>query len=374
MWRDEHTGLYHTHYRLYDPQHVRWLTPDPAGYRDGQNLYRFYAGPNGVDVLGDDEVNIKPEVIKDKDGKIRLKFSVYWTDKPALWIGSSATPLYLGEYDLSTDLVNWHKGGITTLEEIENESSGSTNWEKFEKKNVFVDTGTHVIDTCSLKNGLMQYQTLLNEYNPDVAKRDLTKEQFSKINNGLNLSAELTEFLMWHYATLGLSATSGSSAINGLKVAKNSSALLSRITHGEMISAYREMAILRINDLRIANKCISGTKFNINVATSDSFINGQYLNLVANSGSSKLFPNSIEFAKDAKSLFNPKVVGGYLRDTDSEKKILEYLGAALKNVKDPKGVVYIHSERIPCISCSDVAEAFQKLYPNVKVIMTGYKP
>jgi len=52
MWRDEHTGLYHTHYRLYDPQHVRWLTPDPAGYRDGQNLYRFYAGPNGVDPLG----------------------------------------------------------------------------------------------------------------------------------------------------------------------------------------------------------------------------------------------------------------------------------------------------------------------------------
>jgi RHS repeat-associated protein len=52
MWRDEHTGLYHTHYRLYDPQHVRWLTVDPAGYRDGQNLYRFYAGPNGVDVLG----------------------------------------------------------------------------------------------------------------------------------------------------------------------------------------------------------------------------------------------------------------------------------------------------------------------------------
>jgi|GEM_PF-4887630 len=52
MWRDEHTGLYHTHYRLYDPQHVRWLTPDPAGYQDGQNLYRFYSGPNGVDVLG----------------------------------------------------------------------------------------------------------------------------------------------------------------------------------------------------------------------------------------------------------------------------------------------------------------------------------
>jgi len=62
MWRDEHTGLYHTHYRLYDPQHVRWLTPDPAGYRDGQNLYRFYAGPNGVDVLGLDEKSARHHI------------------------------------------------------------------------------------------------------------------------------------------------------------------------------------------------------------------------------------------------------------------------------------------------------------------------
>jgi RHS repeat-associated protein len=52
MWRDEHTGLYHTHYRIYNPQFARWLTPDPAGYMNGMNLYRFYGGPNGVDPLG----------------------------------------------------------------------------------------------------------------------------------------------------------------------------------------------------------------------------------------------------------------------------------------------------------------------------------
>ncbi|MFH1023788.1 MAG: RHS repeat-associated core domain-containing protein [Planctomycetota bacterium] len=52
MWRDSATGLYHTHFREYNPSLGRWLTPDPAGYRDGQNLYAYYPGPNGVDVLG----------------------------------------------------------------------------------------------------------------------------------------------------------------------------------------------------------------------------------------------------------------------------------------------------------------------------------
>ena len=52
MWRDDITGIYHTHYREYNPAIGRWLTPDPAGYVDGMNLYRYYAGVNGVDVLG----------------------------------------------------------------------------------------------------------------------------------------------------------------------------------------------------------------------------------------------------------------------------------------------------------------------------------
>jgi RHS repeat-associated protein len=52
MRRDEHSGLYHTHYREYNPNLGRWLTPDPAGYKDGQNLYAYYPNVNGVDLLG----------------------------------------------------------------------------------------------------------------------------------------------------------------------------------------------------------------------------------------------------------------------------------------------------------------------------------
>ncbi len=52
MYKDRFTGLYHTHFREYDPIHGRWLSQDPAGYRDGYNLYAAYMGVNGIDPLG----------------------------------------------------------------------------------------------------------------------------------------------------------------------------------------------------------------------------------------------------------------------------------------------------------------------------------
>jgi len=45
-------GKYHTHYREFDPIHNRWLSEDPAGYKDGLNLYAAYMGVNGTDPLG----------------------------------------------------------------------------------------------------------------------------------------------------------------------------------------------------------------------------------------------------------------------------------------------------------------------------------
>jgi|GEM_PF-4887643 len=87
MWRDEHTGLYHTHYRLYDPQHVRWLTPDPAGYRDGQNLYRFYAGPNGVDVLGLDEIELNTRTSVE-NAKSIIRDGLIGGDRGLIWTGT----------------------------------------------------------------------------------------------------------------------------------------------------------------------------------------------------------------------------------------------------------------------------------------------
>ncbi|MCF7957145.1 MAG: RHS repeat-associated core domain-containing protein [Phycisphaerae bacterium] len=55
MYRDPFTGHYHTHFRDYDPIHARWLSEDPAGYKDGLNLYAAYMGVNGVDKYGLDD-------------------------------------------------------------------------------------------------------------------------------------------------------------------------------------------------------------------------------------------------------------------------------------------------------------------------------
>jgi RHS repeat-associated protein len=52
MRKDRFTGLYVTHFRSYSAIHGRWLSEDPAGYRDGLNLYAAYMGVNGVDPLG----------------------------------------------------------------------------------------------------------------------------------------------------------------------------------------------------------------------------------------------------------------------------------------------------------------------------------
>ena len=59
MNKDRFTGLYHTHFREYDPVHGRWLSIDPAGYRDGLNLYAAYMGVNGIDPLGLDYLKVR---------------------------------------------------------------------------------------------------------------------------------------------------------------------------------------------------------------------------------------------------------------------------------------------------------------------------
>ncbi|MFH1024680.1 MAG: RHS repeat-associated core domain-containing protein [Planctomycetota bacterium] len=102
MWRDTATGLYHTHYREYNPEMGRWLTPDPAGYRDGQNLYAYYPGPNGVDPLGlktlGDYEKIKADV--EDAGLDALKETL--GDKYEAYIGYKgigSSPLTLEERD-----------------------------------------------------------------------------------------------------------------------------------------------------------------------------------------------------------------------------------------------------------------------------------
>ncbi|OMP12417.1 hypothetical protein COLO4_03238 [Corchorus olitorius] len=57
----------------------------------------------------------------------------------------------------------------------------------------------------------------------------------------------------------------------------------------------------------------------------------------------------------------------YLRDYDTEYKILNDISSQLKNNKNAKGTVNLFTERLTCQSCTDVIMDFRREHPNIKV-------
>lgn len=72
-------------------------------------------------------------------------------------------------------------------------------------------------------------------------------------------------------------------------------------------------------------------------------------------------------------MFKPSI-DKWLRDTDSEYKLFEYLGGGIKN-NNARGSLFIYTERAPCNSCGDtILNQFIQRFPNIKVtIETGNK-
>ncbi|MED4454353.1 deaminase domain-containing protein [Metabacillus fastidiosus] len=57
----------------------------------------------------------------------------------------------------------------------------------------------------------------------------------------------------------------------------------------------------------------------------------------------------------------------YLRDYDTEYKILNDIASQLGNNKYAKGTINLFTERLTCQSCTDVIMDFRKQYPNITV-------
>lgn len=56
---------------------------------------------------------------------------------------------------------------------------------------------------------------------------------------------------------------------------------------------------------------------------------------------------------------------GFLRDADSEYKILEDLASKLS--PDSQGTINLFTERPACLSCQGVIQQFEEAFPGVKV-------
>jgi filamentous hemagglutinin len=70
-----------------------------------------------------------------------------------------------------------------------------------------------------------------------------------------------------------------------------------------------------------------------------------------------------------------KYVGGpgaYLRDVDTEFKILETVTQRLGNNTTASGQINLFTEKLVCPSCSDVVNQFRQRYPNIQLnVFTG---
>ena len=119
MYRDQFTGLYHTHFREYDPLHGRWLSKDPAGYADGLNLYNAYMGVNGVDPLG----------LWDEAGVIDEYSRLYGNDEKAM----TAIFMVMTQYSLGQGKYYFDDWGVNHTDK--SISIASTAWLGWERSN-----------------------------------------------------------------------------------------------------------------------------------------------------------------------------------------------------------------------------------------------
>ena len=59
--------------------------------------------------------------------------------------------------------------------------------------------------------------------------------------------------------------------------------------------------------------------------------------------------------------------GAWLRDVDTEYKILSDIQSKLGNNYSVSGKIKLYTELIPCPSCQSVISQFQKMYPNISI-------
>jgi hypothetical protein len=67
-------------------------------------------------------------------------------------------------------------------------------------------------------------------------------------------------------------------------------------------------------------------------------------------------------------VFVPSSSGGYIRSSDAEYKIFEYLANQVPDT-GATGSITMTTERIMCSSCANVAEQFRQRYPNINVVV-----
>ncbi|WP_318345424.1 deaminase domain-containing protein [Flagellimonas baculiformis] len=127
------------------------------------------------------------------------------------------------------------------------------------------------------------------------------------------------------------------------------------------------------NEIADATTRIANHRMSINKPSSGNFgyVEG---NINGNSIDNKLWSSGTADPITEPQIFDATEVGGWIRNTDSEYKMLNKLADDLGGVKgntypNITGEIKVISERTYCTSCQGVLQQFSEMFPNLKLIL-----
>ncbi len=127
-----------------------------------------------------------------------------------------------------------------------------------------------------------------------------------------------------------------------------------------------------VQQIRDDNNLNSNRQMDRNIAVANYEIDGDTGDLKAISGPEK--NGFVDGPSEGGNHLTSSEARGFSRATDSEYKLLEKIADTYWS-DDPSararvtGEIRLYTERLPCDSCVKVIEQFEKLFPNIRIIV-----
>lgn len=343
--RDE-GGLLFARNRYFSPELGRWTSRDPAGYVDGYGLYAGYFIPNGMDPEG--KFSIASAMLM---GGISAGIEIVHQAITGKWdmtnIGIAfAAGAILGP--VGTWAWRAHLAGKVAVAAV---VAGATGWQAYNTWETADEYGWFSRETFGelFMLGVGAYGTAATSkgaWAAIVARGAETRSAQIAALNAMNANAA--------------QGRPTSDYIRPPPVERCRTRLINDLISNNPL-AYRLAAIRQQLGIKWPKKNLAIAKYEIEGVSGE---------LVGASGA-----DDIAGTVKAPSvyMFTTWKTGANARTLDSEVKILmEFASRLLPNAR---GVILLHTERPPCVSCSSVIKQFRLLFPGIRVeVSSGVPP
>ena len=322
--------------------------------RDGDEYYYSVDGLGSTRGLTDENGEVTDSYAYDAFGN--LISSTGGTENDYLFAGEQFDER-LGQYYLRQRYYDAATGRFTRRDTYEGRLSEPITLHKYVYGNSnpirFIDpTGLFSsLNEVSAANSLRT--TIANIYG------QIADQALNVISSGGSLSLEgLATELAWNLAPAVLDAGKDFIKVVGRSV--KSSAERAKILHkGLNLGKFNPKggSNLAFADIRLGRKGkdFSGTLVAVSGNTKVKTITG-----------SELAPSGLVGNPSGRISFIPEV-DAFLRDKDTEIKILEAFANKYYDNRYVKGKIYMFSERKPCKSCKNVIRKFKEMFPNIEL-------